>query len=1028
MFNKYTVDIIKNLPSVEGVDIERLPQLLSLIYAHIIGLQTKYGDDTLDFVAEEIDSDLYLLKDLSFTLEIYLESNKFEEYKRSLAFVAALAHKLIGKIEKNEDDNDGLSMQSIPEKIISILLFTIGGYFADAEEIANQYQYHEIANEIDKTLVSFVCRMAKGELLSIVEATIPRPTQGSMDELAEDLLYSQICHVIRNTARYLLGNKEKNADSFEIRLKEIQRLTVYELDNTNFVYAGPNRLCRLLMMALKVLTAQSMVNIVYPHLNSPYEFEIAERINNRRPYLWDNHIDALQKGFLEPGVSSVITYPTGAGKSTLVELKIMKVVAAGQKVIYLVPTHSLEKQVNSNLFWLLGLEEKNGLSIGKEFTEVDSDEDSPVLVMTPERCSTLVALNPATFDDVGLVVIDEFHIISIMGNSSYRAIGAMYCLLSLLAHKPEADYILVSAMVENGKEISEWISETTGRMCLNLSMTWKPTSQLQGCIVYLGEDLKELRERCNVYKNNNAENKKSLSQFKKTLLIEPYCFFSLNNTWETKNVADYYLEPILDHQIQLEINKERWYFTANKNEVAKQLAMKFASIGLKTIIVAENPVHSNSIVKNCGEHSHYFKIPAAIRRLYKSIITELGSKDTTFIDFDMAAMPHHAWMLSEERYIAEQLFKANINILVATATLAQGVNLPADVVVIAGDERYDEEEDSPSMLDANEILNAAGRAGRAGFRSQGAAILIPSKVVSIVKQEGDGYTIGDKWFNIKDNIFSKGDQCLKVADPFSKLADKNEGKELTSPEKLVLMKLNLQEDKSDILKKTLYSYQLRSKGSDIIPAIQHILDLSTALGNINNKNAELVEVAFKSGVDIKVIESFYDYLDNYELNDNSVIDVLDYYFSWLTGHPIYLENLLVYDKTLNYLRKVLPTNDGEISKDTITVLKEMVIKYVQGEPLSVINPMMHFKRKDSYLVHARKFVLGVIPELSYSLGILSMTTIVYMRTHGIDEIDISDNITNLATYMKEGVLNGLMLDYKVENKMMRVDVHKAFGK
>ena len=41
MFNKVTADILRMLPPVKGVDIERMPQLLSKVYAHIVGQKTK---------------------------------------------------------------------------------------------------------------------------------------------------------------------------------------------------------------------------------------------------------------------------------------------------------------------------------------------------------------------------------------------------------------------------------------------------------------------------------------------------------------------------------------------------------------------------------------------------------------------------------------------------------------------------------------------------------------------------------------------------------------------------------------------------------------------------------------------------------------------------------------------------------------------------------------------------------------------------------------------------------------------------
>ena len=55
MFNTVTAEQIKSLPPVEDVNVERLPELLSKIYAHILGLQTKYGEGQLSFVDREIN-------------------------------------------------------------------------------------------------------------------------------------------------------------------------------------------------------------------------------------------------------------------------------------------------------------------------------------------------------------------------------------------------------------------------------------------------------------------------------------------------------------------------------------------------------------------------------------------------------------------------------------------------------------------------------------------------------------------------------------------------------------------------------------------------------------------------------------------------------------------------------------------------------------------------------------------------------------------------------------------------------------
>src|SRR3546814_13403972 len=83
--------------------------------------------------------------------------------------------------------------------------------------------------------------------------------------------------------------------------------------------------------------------------------------------------------------------------------------------------------------------------------------------------------------------------------------------------------------------------------------------------------------------------------------------------------------------------------------------------------------------------------------------------------FRGGAASHHALLLREERDLHESLFKRadGIDVLFATSTLAQGMNLPSEVVIISGDSRFDSGIDKMQKLEAHELLNAAGRAGRA---------------------------------------------------------------------------------------------------------------------------------------------------------------------------------------------------------------------------------------------------------------------------------------------------------------------------
>ncbi|KAK7403671.1 putative steryl acetyl hydrolase mug81 [Neonectria punicea] len=83
---------------------------------------------------------------------------------------------------------------------------------------------------------------------------------------------------------------------------------------------------------------------------------------------------------------------------------------------------------------------------------------------------------------------------------------------------------------------------------------------------------------------------------------------------------------------------------------------------------------------------------------------------------------HHAGLVESDRQLAEELFLNNkIQILVATSTLAWGVNLPAHLVVVKGTQYYDAKIEAYKDMDLTDVLQMLGRAGRPQFDNSGVA-------------------------------------------------------------------------------------------------------------------------------------------------------------------------------------------------------------------------------------------------------------------------------------------------------------------
>ncbi|KAF2085665.1 Sec63-domain-containing protein [Saccharata proteae CBS 121410] len=89
---------------------------------------------------------------------------------------------------------------------------------------------------------------------------------------------------------------------------------------------------------------------------------------------------------------------------------------------------------------------------------------------------------------------------------------------------------------------------------------------------------------------------------------------------------------------------------------------------------------------------------------------------------------HHAGMSRADRTAVEDLFAdGSLRVLVCTATLAWGVNLPAHTVIIKGTQIYSPEKGSWVELSPQDVLQMLGRAGRPQYDTYGEGIIITTQ-------------------------------------------------------------------------------------------------------------------------------------------------------------------------------------------------------------------------------------------------------------------------------------------------------------
>lgn len=338
MYNISTENAIRKIPAINGIDIERLPQLLTQKYARIISLKTRYEAGEIQFNNEELKNDWQELNVIANTLELYLIADKTEDTKEkdSIAYVAAISRKLMSMIRKVEN-LDKLSLYFVPEDLLSAILFIISGNLPDAQEVADNFDISKVSDSYKKWFYKAVQWLIKGKLDNVIDIK-QKELDRRIDiwEYANRLVWRELFLGIQHLCGSILnGIAYQNEEFLKIEGLSYEPL---DYDHHKDIYDGMVLLSKLLQLAANQLCRHAVISIPAPQGVHSEDWErVIRRQASIRPYLWDNHIEGINKGILNPGVSSIITYPTGAGKTTLTELKLLSTLLCGKRVVYLVP-------------------------------------------------------------------------------------------------------------------------------------------------------------------------------------------------------------------------------------------------------------------------------------------------------------------------------------------------------------------------------------------------------------------------------------------------------------------------------------------------------------------------------------------------------------------------------------------------------------------------------------------------------------------------------------------------------------------
>ena len=1049
MFDDPTSELIRSAPELTGLDPNSLPKALTKAYAEIVAVRLRLrkmanGTTNAADLLETLRPELEQLRKVAFTQEAIASVDPEGPKRRGAAFLAATAHYVTLQAQllvspTDWDDLGPLSVGGIAPEISATLLFLAAGASPDAAEMSNQIQASEALPQVELRILQDIKRLATGDLDALLaDSSIPEsPSLDddlTMAEVGASALYLMLQRCIQSIAAEVLGRP-----GYLPSLAELERVeamctqpVIRFLDRLgNSAYPGPRHLASLLKAVGRELPTNSLARLpAPPGVGSVLWVSGLAQSAKTRQYLWENHRDAIAQGYLTPGISAAISFPTGAGKSTLSELKILSNLCLGKDTIFLAPTLALVDQTAralQNLFPTAQLSRERASDNPFDFDL--GVRLPPISVMTPERCLAMMGFQSELFQNVGLLVFDECHLLHASVNDrSQRAIDAMLCILNLSTHAPAADYLLLSAMMSNAEEVAAWLAELTTRQCLPLNMAWKPTRQVRGTVVFPSDQITDLRDKLVKKRQELVAAGKSKAgppaALKNVLKVRPLGFLGLKFRWDSKRRDDYALLPLSDSEMLLSVSPTTWRLTPNANSMAAEIAaLASRNDGVKTLIFAQTIPNVMSAQKTSGERlgATSIDLTEEEQRLYKQTLDEIGDESALYIDVvegKAARWPslcHHGLLLPAERQLHESLFRRpdGVSVLVATSTLAQGMNLPSHVVIIAGDSKYDEENKQLAQMKAHDLLNAAGRAGRAGKSAYGLVLVIPSKVVDI---DASKSKIAKHWMDLQ-GIFSQSDQCLAIEDPLEVILDSIQrlAVDAGTEADYLLRRLPISEQVADVdgpartlLKKSFAAYKLRKLEQEdrLNDQIEHALSARRRLQELEAEPDWADKIAANYGAPSNVLRELKVRLETLPPEGRTTLDWFSWTATWLTERPFLISRMTRRESLDVYMGDPFKSLDDHEQRGDLAaeVVLAALRAWISGQTLAELQKLKPTIQKQKHCEQARRFVLRVLPELA---SVFSLPELV--RRHLATEDPLSDmdelasvELEKLGSCVREG--------------------------
>ncbi len=433
--------------------------------------------------------------------------------------------------------------------------------------------------------------------------------------------------------------------------------------------------------------------------------------------LWPSQLHVVDRIFSD-AKDLVVSLPTSAGKTRIAELCILACLAQGRRAVYVTPLRALSAQterVLARTFTPLGAT-VSSLYGSMGVTEVDDDaiRTSEIVVATPEKLDFALRSDPTVLDDVGLVVLDEGHMIG----PSEREIRYEAQVQRLL-RRADADsrrIVCLSAVFPSGEQLDDFVAWITDDEPDGLHREyWRPTLQRFGLVEWLGDHAR------------------------------------LTMTFGQDRP---FIPRYLDSKPPT-VGRRQKPFPKDKRELIVATAWRLIGEGQTVLIFCPQ---RNSVAPYAEE---------ILKLRTQGFIDSVLSPDADIADalavgaewfgvdhpilqcLQLGVAIHHGALPGPFRREVERLLHDGvIKLTVASPTLAQGLNLSASVVLFHGLRR------GAALLGNSEFANVIGRAGRAFVDTEGLVLYPLYEPTAWRRREWLGLTAGDAGKTLQSGLIA----------------------------------------------------------------------------------------------------------------------------------------------------------------------------------------------------------------------------------------------------------------------------------